>query len=370
MRIALYSRVFPPSLGGMERFAEDHALWLSQQGHEVEVITRTATDESEDLRPYRVLRAPRSAVVLRTMRRADVVHVNGLSLRGVAACRYVGVRPIVTQVSYLSICPTSRAWSQRGQCDAGYGQAGPCRVCPMFGPKGRATVRAFRVGAAMSGYNVCVSDHLMRRLALPRSLRIYNPVGRATFEAASGGRRADGTIAFAGRLVREKGAAVLLDALALIPDAQLEIAGEGPERSALERRAQALRIADRVGFHGSLPFSGVAELYRNAAVVCVPSLWDEPFGYSTAEAMALGRCVVATPTGASPELLADGRGIVARSVRAEDLAATLNAALADPARRASAEASAASFAEAELSADVVGSRYERLYEEVSRRTGG
>ena len=61
-------------------------------------------------------------------------------------------------------------------------------------------------------------------------------------------------------------------------------------------------------------------LYADAAVVCVPSAWQEPFGYAAAEAMAMGRAVVATPSGALRELLGDGRGFVAAAPTSDALA--------------------------------------------------
>ena len=78
----------------------------------------------------------------------------------------------------------------------------------------------------------------------------------------------------------------------------------------------------------------LGELYADAAVVCVPSAWQEPFGYAAAEAMAMGRAVVATPSGALPELLADGRGFVAAELSTrEALAGHCDEALEDGGRR-------------------------------------
>jgi hypothetical protein len=83
VRIALYSRGFPPAKGGMERFAEELAGWVAAQGHEMTVLTWTSADPEADLRlPYRVLRGARSWDAWAAVRRADVAHISGLLVRG------------------------------------------------------------------------------------------------------------------------------------------------------------------------------------------------------------------------------------------------------------------------------------------------
>ena len=103
---------------------------------------------------------------------------------------------------------------------------------------------------------------------------------------------------FAGRLSKEKGVDLLLKAVAKIPWAQLEIAGDGPLRASLEGLARSLGIENRVRFHGWLSLDKIGNLHQRAAAVCVPSLWPEPFGYVAAEAMAAARPVVAADGGA------------------------------------------------------------------------
>lgn len=107
-----------------------------------------------------------------------------------------------------------------------------------------------------------------------------------------------------GRLTPSKNFPLLLDAFARA-DAweRLVILGEGPERQALEARASALGLADRVAFPGFLanPHSVVAR-----ASVFVLSSNEEGFPNALVEAMALGVPVVATDCPAGPAEILHG----------------------------------------------------------------
>lgn len=142
-------------------------------------------------------------------------------------------------------------------------------------------------------------------------------------------------LGFAGRLVPEKGIQVLLDALSQLPPrflaVRLQIAGEGPHRAALERQARELGLAGRVEFLGHVPRETLQHRFESLSVQVVPSLWAEPYGLVTVEAMARGTPVVATAVGATPELIEDGRtGYLVPPNDASALAGALTRALEDP----------------------------------------
>jgi len=194
---------------------------------------------------------------------------------------------------------------------------------------------------------------------------VYNPVAGTAFEAEFGSRPQDDVVVFAGRLVAEKGLDVLLHAVAMLPEVRLQIAGEGPMRRVWQRLAAEIGLDNRAEFLGAKSFAELVELYADATVACVPSLGPEAFGYAAAEAMALGRAVVAAPSGALPELLADDRGFVAAAPTPKALARTLHQALEDAGRRKAAERKARDFALNNLSLECVGTKYEALYQEAA-----
>jgi glycosyltransferase involved in cell wall biosynthesis len=133
------------------------------------------------------------------------------------------------------------------------------------------------------------------------------------------------------RLVPRVGLDILLDAWAKagtgLEDALLVIAGDGPERSTLEERANALGLGGRVRFLGRISDSQLVALYQAADVSVVPSVALEGFGLVVLEALACGTPVVASDTGGLPEALAglDPSLIIPAGDRAA-LAARLQAA--------------------------------------------
>lgn len=90
-------------------------------------------------------------------------------------------------------------------------------------------------------------------------------------------------------------------------DMSLHIAGDGPERAALEARARDLGIADRVVFLGELDGAGVATLLSSSRYFVATSNKKEGWGATINEAMASGCSVIAcSEMGSVPYLIQDG----------------------------------------------------------------
>ncbi|GAC1320600.1 MAG: glycosyltransferase [Chloroflexota bacterium] len=114
-------------------------------------------------------------------------------------------------------------------------------------------------------------------------------------------------IGVAARLQTEKGVRFFLEAAAMVastcPEAYFAIAGEGPERSNLERLAESLGLENQCCFLGFRP--DAQALMKQFAVLVVPSL-SEGTPLVVLEAMAARVPVVATAVGGIPEQIADG----------------------------------------------------------------
>lgn len=136
---------------------------------------------------------------------------------------------------------------------------------------------------------------------------------------------------YIGQLERFKGPAILLEALRSLPGVILDMAGDGPSRTALAAKADQWKLADRVRFHGWVERESIDALIRSATVVVVPSIWNEPFGLVGLQAMAQGRPVVAFEVGGISEWLVNGvTGIVASEPSADSLAQAIRKVLGTP----------------------------------------
>ncbi len=112
-----------------------------------------------------------------------------------------------------------------------------------------------------------------------------------------------------GRIVREKGLGVLLDAfsrvLAIEPNTKLVIAGKGPYLEELRHRAYQLGIFHRIYFTGYIDDNTRNALYKAATLAVFPSLY-EPFGIVALEGMAAGTPVIVSDSGGLNEIVRHG----------------------------------------------------------------
>jgi glycosyltransferase involved in cell wall biosynthesis len=116
-------------------------------------------------------------------------------------------------------------------------------------------------------------------------------------------------VGFVGRLIPHKGVDVLLEAVAGDQRLRAELFGAGPESDRLVGLATRLGVADRVTFHGHVGEEEIPDTYRRFDVLAVPSVpmpgWLEQFGRVVVEAQASGIPVVASASGALPDVVGE-----------------------------------------------------------------
>ncbi len=225
--------------------------------------------------------------------------------------------------------------------------------------------------------SVCVSrgvyefSRTVGRLPFSRLAIIPNGVDFDPIDAAAPADRASigvppsSTLAICvGRLTRQKGIDVLLNAAGRVAEARsdwrLLIVGDGPERARLEAQAAAdPRLAGRVTWLGRR--DDVPSLLKAADLVVLPSRW-EGMPNVVLEAMAAGRPVVATAVEGSAELVEPGgSGWLVPPEDPAALAAALIEAAADSAQAARFGASGRARVAAEFDPGVVARRYQGLW---------
>ena len=143
---------------------------------------------------------------------------------------------------------------------------------------------------------------------------------------------------FVGRLVKQKGLDVLLEALARISPAlrwKLTLVGDGPEWATLAGQAARFKFPERVSLRGWVNKEELAVYYGAADIFVLPSR-DEGMANALLEAMAAGLPVVATRIAGTNEVMIDGvTGLLAEAGDPETLANALTALMTDPAKRES-----------------------------------
>jgi len=162
---------------------------------------------------------------------------------------------------------------------------------------------------------VCVSDWVRRRfldglsLSPDRTIVLPNAMTIPVPRTAGGADEKAPLILFVGRMSRDKGGPLFAEAVAralpVLPGWRAAMIGQGKPGMVRHLASVLGAVADRVSMPGFLPHEAVMSEFARAAIVVVPSLWDEPFGRTALEAMASGCAVIATTRGGLPEVVGD-----------------------------------------------------------------
>lgn len=176
---------------------------------------------------------------------------------------------------------------------------------------------------------------------------------------------------FAGRLVPQKGADVLLRAFAAtkITTHDLLIAGDGDQRETLESLASELKVTQRVRFLGRADRAMILSLFKGADAFILPSTSDEGLPMVLLEAMAAGKPAIASAVGGVPELvLHKETGLLVPCSDIHALASALLVLADSPSVRA-ALGVAASARRADFAWPAIAAQYNSVYTVAIERAG-
>ena len=343
MNVLIVSGIWPPDVGGPASHAPEVAEFLRGRGHAVEVAT--TADSAPAKEPYDVRWTSRrlpagirhlagAALVRRSAARSDVVYSTGMLGRTALGCA-VARKPFVAK---LTQDPAFERALRRGRFRGGPVEFQSSGATPLLRLARDVEVRraahvitpsAFLAGL-VRGWGV-PEDRIS---VLPNPTPPLPPFPDRT----PAGRP---LLAFAGRLTAPKALSVALEAVALVPEVELVLAGDGDERRALEARARELGLDGRVRFLGSLPRDDVLALFRRADAVLLSSAWEN-FPHTLVEALAVGTPAIATAVGGVPEIVTDGEnGLLVPPGDAEALAGAIRRFLEDEPLREHLAAAAA-----------------------------
>ncbi|UCE66074.1 MAG: glycosyltransferase family 4 protein [Candidatus Zixiibacteriota bacterium] len=140
-------------------------------------------------------------------------------------------------------------------------------------------------------------------------------------------------ILFIGRLIKQKGAGILLEAYRQVrdsfPEAELEIIGCGPEKTPLLEIVESLDLSKKITFYDAVGHDKLIEKYRSARILALPSLIGEGFGMSVAEAASCGVPTITFGLGGTGELVVDGETGLIVNQNSKSLAGGLKRLFAD-----------------------------------------
>jgi glycosyltransferase involved in cell wall biosynthesis len=353
-------------VGGAETYLHDLLPLLCARGHEVSLLYEkeaagggVAVDDRTPGLPSWCVRDQGLAEALRRAQawRPDVFFSHGLESPDAEAGLLERWPGVLFAHTYHGTCVSGtkrHAWPSPRPCDRALGPA--ClaayylRRCGGLDP--RTLVRLYRLQrrhqALLPRYRALIvgSRHMWKeyhRHGLPAErlhLALLFAARVSPDPDPPRDRPPTGRVLFAGRLTDVKGGRQLVEALgraraALSRPLTLAVAGDGPERAALEETC--LRSGVSAEFHGWLDEPPLTALMRQADVLAVPSVWPEPFGHIGLEAGCVGLPAVAFAVGGIPDWLFPGEsGELAPGdpPTAAGLADALVRALADPAHLA------------------------------------
>ena len=269
--------------GGIEVFAERHVARLRAEGHEVTVANgETPFGGFDEIIVHKC---------------SDVATLE----------KFPPEKTVYYIHDHEPICPRGYAYTPLRRNCTRPGGIWPCifcaPLCRNWKPAlGRVFAQKRRI-AAMSKFKrlVVISEFMKSRLVangIPmEKIAVEPPVVRPD---VSGSASPSVDILYAGQLIRGKGVHLLLKAFARLDASRtLDIVGTGNMEGKLKALARSLGVEDRVRFRGFL--GNVQDWMRAARCVAVPSFWQEPYGLVAAEAVALGKPVVAFAIGGLPE---------------------------------------------------------------------
>ena len=303
---------------------------LAQAGETVSIVTRQP-GSNERGNGYRLVRRPKLAQLLEEYHKADAILLQGLPLR-------LGWPLFVRGAPAMAVHHIHPARSEP-------------RLSKFFRHQ---LARRVRHGA--------VSHALARELPWTSDTVLPNPYDEKVFRKdGTGVRRRD--LVFVGRLVADKGVAILIEALALLLErGQLPtttIVGEGPEQPRLEEMVQSRGLTASVTFTGEVTGHDLARILNRHLLLVVPSVWQEAFGLAVLEGIACGCAAVGSQTGGIPEAIGPC-GTTFRMGDAAGLATTIRELLGHPEAIARFQSFAARHLERHKPAVVAGKYLEVL----------
>lgn len=333
MQIGLVTADFHPNVGGVAAHVVELGRALVQLGHSVHVVTLPLGEEREPLgelhgmtvhRPPIPKGKPIYSWMLGSWLRSfvqktqlDALHVHGL--RPLEASRSVDVPVVFTNHTsgFLKRVAKGRLEKQRMKWRLSH-------VQHVLAPSDELVEATKSVG--YEGPVHFISNGVDTDRFLP---------GQPTMREAWNVGDNETAVLLARRLVEKNGVTVFADAVTRLKQKNVRIifAGDGAERSTVEKTLRDGGMHDRCVFLGNVPNPDMPDIYRSADLSVLPSFM-EATSITGLESMATGLPLVGTRVGGIPVLIQDGEtGLLVEPRDPAGLAEAMDMLIGDPARR-------------------------------------
>jgi len=327
MRILFYSHFFAPSIGGVENIVLSLARGLadlrSPEGlaeFEITLVTQTPRGSFDDQAlPFAVVRQPALSQLWSMIRASDMIHVAGPAVAPVVLGRLARKPVVIEHHGYQAICPNGLLFHHPTQsaCPGHFERRNyaECFRCNQQNENSWKSLRllalTFLRHSLCSGVtcNIAPTKHVAMRNQLPRSKVIFHGIEDpySGFSSAQSSAYEPNSFAYLGRLVREKGLLILLEAVRLLRqqgyDVFLRIIGDGPERLNVERAITEWGLQKNACLTGFLVKAELDAALQDIGTIIMPTLMEETAGLAVIEQMMRERLVIASDIGGLAEVV-------------------------------------------------------------------
>ena len=327
MKLLLYCHFFAPSIGGVENIVLSLAQGLAElrspsglSEFELTVVTQTPAGSFDDRSlPFAVVRQPTLTRLWSMIRACDVIHLAGPTLIPLMLARLLRKPVVIEHHGYQIACPNGLLFHHPTQSACpGHFRLRNYTECFRCNQQNETSWKSLRLLvltflrqplSRAVACNIVPTGHVATRNQLPRSKVIAHGIDdRDSADPFAQPKPFNpNSFAYLGRLVREKGLPVLLEAVRLLRqdgcEVFVKIVGDGPERLKLQREVADSGLQKNFCFTGFLLGDELDLALQDIGTIIMPTLMEETAGLAAIEHMMRGRLVIASDIGGLREVV-------------------------------------------------------------------
>lgn len=331
----IFSAVYLPKLGGVERYTYNLAKHLVLQGNKVIIITCNIFEDADlihvdELEGVEIIRVP---CINLLKGRFPIIKMNREFRERINRLDKINIDAVIINTRFYTLSLYAALFAKKRSIRSIIIEHGTShftinnKVLDFFGHIYEHSITGMLKFMVKDFYGVSrACGNWLKHFKIESQGECYNAIDIAEIKELSREpfgyyrrkynlSQEDIIITYTGRILKEKGIEELVGAINRLPsNYYLFIAGDGP----LYEKIEALNNP-HIKLLGKLTFKGVVELLNESDVFCLPS-YSEGFSTSLLEAAACKCCIITSDTGGAKELIqSEEYGIVLEEVTEEEI---------------------------------------------------